>query len=197
MEFLNISDTKLKVTLTKEECRTYHIDTARSDSYSDIKHAIKEIISIAGDRCGFRAGGDRLLVQIYPMPDSSCELFVTRLARLSRRDRAELCATDGIALIEQKRGVYRFSTLTDMQKAVSAVYRDGINSDLYLDDLGRYYIHAVEDLTDSISELEAFVEFGERLQSLPIAVLSEYGTLLIKGNAIDKIHRGEIPNTEE
>ena len=47
-------------------------------------------------------------------------------------------------------------------------------------------------MTDGISELEIFVEFGERISSVPIAVLSEYGTLLAKKNAIDKIYLGDI-----
>lgn len=193
MEFLKISDTKLKVTLTEEECLSYNIDTGKGDfSGNDIKRAVREIIALAERECDFRTEGERVLVQIYPLPNLSCELLVTRLVNISRRDRAELAGAEGLALIEKKRGVYRFPDFESLTRAVRAVYRPDMDSNLYRDDLGRYYIHTVEEITDGISELEVFVEFGERLFSLPIAVLSEYGTLLAKGNAIDKIYNGEL-----
>ena len=76
--------------------------------------------------------------------------------------------------------------------AVRAVYRTGVDADLYRDDLGRYYIQVDEEIADGISELEIFVEYGERLSSLPIAVISEYGTLLAKGNAFEYVLSGGV-----
>ena len=193
LEFLNINDTKLKITLTAEECSLYHIDTANSNfSGNDIKRSLRDILAIAERESGFCTGTERILVQICPLPDMSCELFITRLVNLSRRDRDDLTATPGISLIEKKVSVYRFDSAEELINAVKIAYREGIDSDLYRDDLGRYYIRAGEEVTDGISELEIFVEFGERISSVPIAVLSEYGTLLAKKNAIDKIYLGDI-----
>ena len=197
MDFLNINGMKLKVTLSAEECAAYNIDTDRMDySSSDVKRAIREILSAAERECDFKADGDRVLVQLFPLPDTSCEVLVTRLNGISRRDRAELSDTDGLSLLEQRRCVFRFADFQDLLRAVRLVYREGIVSDLYIDDLGRYYIHAKEEITDGISELAIFTEFADRLQSLPLAVLSEYGTLLAKGDAIDRIYRGEIDSQE-
>ena len=193
MDFLNINGMKLKVTLSAEECAAYHIDTDRTDySGGEVKRAIREILSAAERECDFKADGDRVLVQMFPLPDARCEVLVTRLNGITRRDRAELSSTNGLALIEEKHAVFRFSEYPDLLRAVRLVYREGIVSDLYIDDLGRYYIHAKEEITDGISELEIFTEFGDRLHSLPLAILSEYGTLLAKGDALDRIHRGEI-----
>lgn len=193
MEFLNISDIKLKVTLTRDECISYGIDTESKDySGADIRRVIREILSVAERECGFSTGADKILVQLYPMPDRSCEMLVTRLVSLSRRDRTILSSSDGLSLIEDKRASYRFESREDLERAVKAAYRAGVVSDLYRDDLGRYYISLTESFTDGISEFEIFVEFGERLNALPIAVLSEYGTRIARGNAMDIIYRGEI-----
>ena len=193
LEFLNINDTKLKIILTQEECSLYSIDMDGGDfSGNLVKRAVRELLNVAERENGFHTSGERVLVQLCPLPDNRCEIFVTRLVNLSRRERAELSATDGLSLIEPRTGVYRFSCADEMYSAVRIAYREGIVSDLYRDDLGRYYIRAREELTDGVSELEIFVEFGERISSVPIAILSEYGTLLAKGDAIDKIYLGDI-----
>ena len=193
LEFLNISDIKLKVTLTSEECVSYGINTDSKDfSGARIRRTVRDILATVTEKSGFKVDGERLLVQIYPLPDKRCEILVTRLTGISRRDRAVLSGTDGISILEDKRTAFRFDTGEDLLRAVRAVYREGIESDLYLDDLGRYYIHAREEIADDFSQLEPFIEFGDRLSALPIAVLSEYGTLLCKGDAIDKIYRDGI-----
>ena len=194
MEFLNISDIKLKVTLSNDECREYGINTDANDfSGAKIRRTVREILTMVSEKSGFKVDGERLLVQLYPLPDKRCEIFVTRLTGRSRRESSELELSDGLSVLEEKRTAFRFDTTDDMIRAVRAVYREGMIADLYLDDLGRYYIHAKEEITDGFSELEPFIEFGDRLSALPLAVLSEYGTLICKGDAIDKIQHGKIP----
>ena len=193
MEFLNINGIKLKVTLSQEECLKYGIDTEKSD-FSDIatRRAVRSILSEAEEKCGFFAEGERILVQKCPLPDGRCELFVTRLVSSTVRERAALIEADGVSLIEKKTSVYRFYNGEDLKKGISLVYREGISSDLYRDDLGRYYILIREEINDGISELELLVEFAQRLPSLPVAVLSEYGTLIAKENAMDYINSHSI-----
>lgn len=188
MKFLNISDTKLKVTLSSEDCLEYGIDPSGGDyTTREIRGAVRRILAVAADECGFSSAGEKILVQLYPLPSGECELLVTRLADLSRKDRDTLTSTDGISLLEQTRGIYRFSDPESLSAAVRAVYREGVESDLYRDDLGRFYLSLKEEIADGISEFEIFIEYGERLSALPIAVLSEYGVRLAVGNAFDYI----------
>lgn len=188
MKFLNINDIKLKVTLTAADALQYGIDTASGDySTKEIREAIRAILDVARSECGFCAEGEKILVQLYPLPEGECELLVTKLGGVSKKDRAALSASEGVSLMERKRGTYRFCTAEEVVSAVRAAYREGVVSDLYRDDLGRYYLHIEEEFTDGISEFEIFVEYGERLTSLPIAVLSEYGKLLYKDTALDYI----------
>ena len=188
MKFLNISDTKLKVTLSSEDCLEYGINVSRGDyTTRRTRSAVRRILALAEGECGFTSGTDKILVQLYPLPTGECELLVTRLTSLSHKDRELLASSDGISLVEQTRAAYRFADPKSMRSAVRAVYREGVRADLYRDDLGRFYLTLDEEITDGISEFEIFIEYGERLSALPIAVLSEYGECLAKENGFDRI----------
>ena len=193
MEFINISDIKLKVILTQDECEAHGIDTARSDfSGVDVRRAIREILAASETECGFKTEGERILVQLYPLPDGRCELLVTKMIGVSARDRAALSASEGVSVMEQKKGTFRFDSAGDLVRAARAVYSHSIDADLYRDDLGRYYISARENISDGFSELDVLTEFGDRLTSMPMAVLSEYGTLLSRGNALEYVLSDEF-----
>lgn len=194
MKFYNISDIKLRVVLGKDDCVEYGIDVKKSDyTGREIRKTIKDILLKAGAECGFFADEDKILVQLYPLPEGECELLVTRLASPSKKDTATLSSARGVSLLESKRGVYRFASYDEMRSAVTVAYREGAECDIYRDDLGRYYIFITEDICDDISEFEIFVEYGERLGGLPIAVFSEYGTLIAKDNGLDYVllNKGE------
>ena len=188
LKFFNINGVKLKVTLSPEDAEKYGINISSSDyGNRHIRQAIRDILDEARAECGFSADGDKILVQCYPLPDGECELLITRLGVVSKKDRAAISSADGVSLMEHRRGVYRFLSFEDLRFAVRASHCEQRAADLYKDDLGRYYLHIDEEFTDGISEFEIFIEYGERMNSLPIAVLSEYGTLVRKDDAIDFI----------
>ena len=179
---------KLKVTLSAEEAARYGVDKYNDGRYgARIRQSVREILAAAERECGFTVGSERILVQIYPLPSGVCELLVTRLSNVASRDAAALSSADGVALLEHKRGIYRFPDTSVLRAAVDAVGRTDTKADLYRDDLGRCYICVDEELTDGISDFEIFIEFGERLSALPIGVIAEYGTLLAKDNALEYV----------
>lgn len=188
MEFLNISDTKLKVTLSPEECVSYGIDTSKSEfTRAEIKEVMRDILSLAEGECGFVVTSEKILVQLYPMPSGECEIFVTKLIGLTTRDRGMLKGVDGLTTIEKKRGIYRFDSRETLISAAKAIYREGIDCELYSDESGRYYIGIDEEITDGISRVEVLVEFSDRLSDIPLHVLSEYGKLISSDNTLQKI----------
>ena len=188
MEFLIVSDSKLKITLNAEDCLKYAIDTSGSDfSTNEVRLAIRALLEVARERCGFRADGEKILAQLYPMPDGSCELFITKLSGVSAQAREAVRDIEGLSPIEDKYGTYAFRDGQTLLSAARAIYREGIECDLYLSDDGIYYISIKEDIVGGISEFEILTEYGERLKSLPLYVISEYGNLLCKGKALDYI----------
>ena len=188
MKFLNVSDIKLKVTLSPLDCALYGIDTDLGDhTGKEVRQSIRQILVLAESECGFYVGSEKILVQHYPLPSGDLELFITKLSSISRKDRAALFSAEGLLFMENKRGVYRFDTADALFRAVSAAGRKDAKSSLYRDDLGRFYLLIDEEITDGISEFEVFVEYGERLASMPLAVLAEYGRLLSEDKAFEYI----------
>ena len=184
MKFINIGDNKLKVVLSPEECVRYSIDTGKTEfSGKEIKSAVRDILAFAEDECGFSVESEKLLVQLYPMPSGECEIFVTKLTGLSSRDKRALKDVEGLATIQKKRVVYRFDSREDLISAAKAVFREGIECELYRDG-DRYYISIDEEITDGISELEILIEFADRLPGVPINLLSEYATLIFNTNTL-------------
>ena len=105
MKFLNISDTKLKVILSPEECVSYGIDTGKSEfTRTEIKEVMRDILLLAEGECGFVVTSEKILVQLYPMPNGECEVFVTKLVGLTSRDRGMLKGVDGLTTIEKGGG---------------------------------------------------------------------------------------------
>ena len=198
MKFYNVSDIKLRVVLSAADCTDYGIDLTKTDYVGkEIRNTIRDIMLRANEECGFDAEDDKILVQLYPLPGDECEILVTKLVYPSVRESSTLSSSRGVALMESKRGVYRFNTFEELLSAVRAVYRDDVIADLYLDDVGRYYISVTEDVCDGISEFEIFIEYAERIHALPIAVISEYGRLLAKDNAFDYITKEMTINADK
>ena len=188
MEFLNIGDTKLKVTLTQSECERYGIDTAKSDfTRSEIKGVMRDIILLAEEKCAFSVSSEKILVQLYPLPSGECEIFVTKLTGLPNKERMALKGADGLSTLESRQGIYRFDSREELIAAARAIAASEAECELYIDDVGQYYISIEEGIVDGISDYEVLVEFGERLKNLPLHVLAEYGKLLIWENTLERI----------
>ena len=121
------------------------------------------------------------------MPDGGCEIFITRLTGVAKEVREAVRDAEGMSTIEKKRGTYLFFDAETLICAARAIYREGIDCDLYLSDEGEYYISISEDFLNGISEFEILTEYGQRLKSFPISVIAERGRLLCKEKAIDYI----------
>ena len=186
MEFLVINDTKLKVSMTEEECKIYNIDTSDSElSTLDVKLAVKEILEIASQRTSFSRGGEKILVQIYPMPRGGCEIFITKLGGVGHREKGVIESEESLTTIDTGVGVYRFADRDTLRRASRAIYREGVDCDVYRCNDGIYYISIREDVTNGISEFEILVEYGSRLSALPLDVISEYGVKIAEGRGLD------------
>ena len=193
MNFFNIGDNKLKVVLSSDECAAYGIDTGKTEfSGREIKEAVRDILSYAERECGFAVTSEKLLVQLYPMPSGECEIFVTKLTGLSKRDKRALLEVDGLATLQKKRVLYRFARRDDLVRAIKAVYSEGIECQLYRDGEDRYYISVDEEITDGVSELEILIEFADRLTDVPLHLLSEYASLVPDVDSFEKIISGDF-----
>ena len=112
MKFLLIGQSKLKVTMTREESERYNIKAEDSDySGSDIRRTLRKILSEAKEKIGFDIGQEKVLIQIYPTDDGGLELFATKLGTLGDRERRTVSASDNLTTFSGSRGIYCFSNL--------------------------------------------------------------------------------------
>ena len=83
MEFILISENKIKVMLTPEDLDEFDIDADELDySNTDTKRMFWDILSRAKHCTGFNTDGQKVLVQLYPSRHGGCEMFVTKIGVL-------------------------------------------------------------------------------------------------------------------
>ena len=80
MELILISESKLKVMLTADDMRQYHLDCDTMDSdTAATRRAFWNILDEAREQTGFDPGGEKVFVQLYPDKGGGCEMFVTKI----------------------------------------------------------------------------------------------------------------------
>ncbi len=185
MEFVAVGPMKLKVTLSRDECEKYKIkpDAAEPDGVS-IRTALRELFALAAERTSFRVGCEKVLVQLYPLADGGCELFVTKLSAAGEREREAIRTSGALTTYQGKDAVFRFEDFDTLLRAARSIGRASGESDLFRGWDGAYYIRTSENLLGGISDVEPLSEFGARLPALPPGIDGEWGSCLVRGCAI-------------
>ncbi len=83
MEWIRISQNKLKIMLTAEDARHYELNCETAD-YTDTvtRTAFREILTDVKREADFDASDDKVYIQMYPSKEGGCELFVTKIGLL-------------------------------------------------------------------------------------------------------------------
>lgn len=99
MEWIRISETKLKLMLNAEDTRRYALYTAPPDlaDFSTQK-AFREILADIQKEIGFDASEEKVYIQMFPSKGGGCELFITK----ATADVAP-CATEDARRTTEKR----------------------------------------------------------------------------------------------
>ena len=129
MEFIIISEDKIKVTLTAEDLEEFELDSSTLDyANTETKRMFWDVLSRAKHRTGFDTDGQKVLVQLYPSKQGGCEIFVTKIGSMysdeediGEAPRAVLAETlsakrrkKSAPSEKTKSFVYSFFTLEDM-----------------------------------------------------------------------------------
>ncbi len=87
MELILISSSKLKIMLSSEDMAKYSLDAKAAD-YDDTatRRAFWSILDDVKIQTGFNAAGDRVFIQLYPLREGGCEMFVTKMGLLCCED---------------------------------------------------------------------------------------------------------------
>lgn len=90
MELILISDSKLKIMLTRDDLRLYSIDCDTLDyENTETRRAFWSILDEAKHRTGFDAASEKVFVQVYPSKAGGCEMYVTKLGALEESEQGD------------------------------------------------------------------------------------------------------------
>lgn len=83
MEWIRISENKLKIMLTAEDAKRYALRCETLDlADSFTRQAFRDILSDIRPATGFDAAEEKVYIQMYPSKEGGCELFVTKMGLL-------------------------------------------------------------------------------------------------------------------
>lgn len=195
MDVLKISESKIKIMLSKSDIKKYKLDTDNVD-YNDIKtrNKVWEILDCVKKEHGFNHEGDKLLIQFYPSKDGGAELFVTRLENLSHKNERSISRSSNVTLLDTQRKMYSFKCFEDLIKA-SKIIKDSKSikeSELFYDSDEGYYLEITErgaSRYGSICDFAILLEFSSAVPKELFPYITEHYSRLTKGNAVEQLSK--------
>ena len=191
MEFLLIGESKIKIVLSSAEAKKQGLDTSSTDVSGPLaRRVLWRILDMAKTEVGFDPRGDKVLIQLYPLANGGCELFVTKLGILSESSARLVSKSDRIAMLSKSRSLYRFDDLSDIisaSRAVKSIIGDlSPKSDVYLD--GDKYYLSIEEYGKGGEPVEfpCILEFGMGLTAELSSYIYEHADRLTDGDGIDR-----------
>ena len=179
MEVLTIGKSKMKILITKSEVEQFGLTTdVELRDTSESRRVLWNILEAAKEKQGIDPTGDKVLVQLYPMRDGSCELFVTKLGILSKSSQRYVSDSDRTTLLSKRKIYYRFENLNLLSAALEYTRR---TNEAFLKS-GAVYMGAVGPILEieeicrdeEDSDLDGIEEFGERLPKETGYYIGEY-----------------------
>lgn len=180
MDFLLVSESKLKIMMSREDMKKYDIDGENID-YDDpkIRRSFWRILDAAREACGFEASGDKVLIQFYPAKDGS-EMFVTKLGIISAGAERTISKSSKVAMLQARLTIYKFQNLDSLIAAAKILERESFERmpRAYFDECGSYYIIAEERRVGSGKgiEISPIAEYGNELPSNLASYISEHSS---------------------
>lgn len=179
MDFLVVSDTKLKIMMNREEMKKYGIDGEDIDyDNPKIRRAFWRILDVAKEKCGFEASGDKVLIQFYPAKDGS-EIFVTKLGLISAGAERTIAKSSRVAMLSTKTSVYTFPNLTSLCRAARLIDFETCERPprAFFDENGSYYMVTEERRgSERTAEISPICEFGREIPSNLAHYIAEHSS---------------------
>ena len=188
MEFLAIGEMKIKIVLTKEERERCGLSTREDGCVSSSKRAVWEILDSARECVGFDPGGDKILVQVYPLPDGGCEMFVTKLGLLGDSSARLVSRSDRVTLLARRMVHYLFCDRDTLLAAVRAIAWISPDSDSSLYTYsGTYVLTLLEHTSSDVREYGVLREFGEEISEELFSYVCEHYDAVYKEHAVENL----------
>ena len=178
MDFLVVSDSKLKIMMNRDDMKKYGIDGDDIDyDNPKIRRSFWRILDVAKERCGFESSGDKVLIQFYPSKEGS-EIFVTKLGLLSAGAERTIAKSNKVAMLSTKRAVYKFHSFDSLLSVARIIEYDECERQprVYFDECGCYYIifEQRRELVGRESEISPIIEYGREIPETLAPYITEH-----------------------
>ena len=189
MKFNKISQSKLKILLSAAECEEYTLVEEDGEYDSEkIKASLSKIFKIINEKTDFEVAKDRVLVQLYPLNMGGCEMFVTKLDFLPKREKMAVELSDNLMKCFEKKNTYLFSDIGDLLMAAYKCGKDGPESELYILEDGRFALTLRDVTSAELSVFDYLGEFGSMCDAVDKKFLLERGKPLCSDGALRRLY---------
>lgn len=190
MDLIFINKNKLKIMLNNADMADYSLSPDTID-YNDVdaKNIFYNILNRAKKETGFDFENGRIFIQLYPSKEGGCEMYVTKLCGVSKRDDEK---DSGEMIKGKRRCAYSFESLDSMlsvcRRLFSLDYSEKSSAFSYSD---RFYLLLSEPEETAyipLSEFSFIKEFGrsESYKNTEL-LLIEKGSCICNNNAVETL----------
>ena len=190
MEYIPINEGKLKVILEAVDLARWDIRAEDLDySNPEAKFVFEDILQHAKDTFGFDTSGHKVLLQLYPARDGSCELFITRL-----HARSSDSSNDAI-IHPRESAAYSFERLSHLISVCKRLTDAGFcgESSAWADEQGKWYLLLSNSDMLSLNEFSdiSFIEeYGDAQSPRALYLyLGEYAQSICKERAVETLSK--------
>ena len=178
MEFIVVSESKLKIMMSRADMEEYRIsDDDINYDEPKVRRAFWRILDKAKEKSGFDASGDKVLIQFYPAKEG-CEIFVTKLGLISESAERTISKSTKVAMLQTKREIYKFSSFKSLISAVKATDSDFIEKKprVFFDETEYFYLIFERRLCTAgrVEELSKMSEYGTEIPENLFPYITEH-----------------------
>ena len=193
MEWIRISQNKLKIMLTAEDARHYELNCEQAD-YTDTltRTAFREILTDVKREADFDASEDKVYIQMYPSKEGGCELFVTKIGLLLNDQRTGTPQAGGKATPRAPRAkresaqAFRFSGFSLLTAACRRILPFSVRkSEAFRDERGTWWLFLSGCEGQKLRFLSGYAR--EVRADLARLYLAEHGAPVCEKNAVEML----------
>lgn len=200
MDYIKISNSKLKIMLTAEDMEKYEINTA-AGAIQDIhvRRILRKLLNDAHVHSDFMCEDARLYVQFFPCSGGGCELFISRMENEGQMPLSHkpclpepLSKSKSLVIRDKEFGntVYSFESLGDMISLCRRLCSVGFEYDskAFMENDRKYYLFLCSFPPPSLYELDTYCflcEYGTRQNFKQTeSRMIEYGRVICNSDAV-------------
>ena len=188
MTIEQIDSNRILIALCDDDMKSFSLEF-ESMTLSDphVKEMIQRLLKFASNETGISVKNKKMLIEAIPYINGC--LFLITLSQKTHKRKIYKIKNPRPTIIE-------FIEIEDMLRCISIVYKTKIqyiHSDLYK--YGSRYFLIIKPVRGISHRLEAFLyEYGEKISggNLTVSKLREYGKIIAKDTAIEKIGKALV-----